>query len=186
MTIGISDVTWEVLVDWDMTDWAAVPDFSQLEDDISADVQWVGFVRGKDKEGGNAPAAIFEVKLKPGLCLKYSPVNTAGVLYGRLLPWRAIRARAYYDGNYYDKFAGFISKYSLTPGANSGTGAVSIYCTDGVDLLARQLITADYDNKGQMTEADAVGAVLDAAGWPAGKRNLDTGAMVNYPAVTEY
>jgi hypothetical protein len=181
--IDISAVSYDVKVDWDMTDWSAEPDFGQAEDDISQDVQSVDIARGKDTESGNAPAATLEIRLKPGLCLKYSPVNSDGPLYGRLLPWRAINVMTIYSGSGYQLYAGFISKISINP--HEDIQSVTLYCTDGMDLLARQLLTEDHDNKSAMTEGDAVSIILDAAGW-GGRRSIDTGGSVIYPGVSEY
>jgi len=181
---GIADVVWEVMVDWDMTDWAATPDFTQPEDDISVDVQYVNPSRGKEREAGNSPAATCQLRIKPGLHAKYSPVNSIGPLHGRLLPWRAVRCRAYYDGNYYTKFTGFISSISIDPSPDKQS--VSIYCTDGMDLLARQFIVEDWDAKVSMTEGETMGAILDAAGWSAAKRSLSAGGDVTYPVPVAY
>ena len=179
-------VTYEVFVDWDMTDWAAEPDFSESYDDISNDIQTISATRGKETEDGNAPAATLEIRMKPGLVSKYSPVNTAGALYGKLLPWRVIRVRATNDGgeNYWPVYFGHISKYSINP--HPSRQAVSIYCTDGTDLLARQIINQDYDAREDMSEGEAVESVLNEAGWSSARRSIDTGGTVKYPLVSAY
>ena len=182
MTAGVGDVGYEVLVDWDMTDWSATPDFGQAEDDISSEVQSVSILRGRDSEGGNAPAATLDIRLIPGLCAKYSPVNATSPLYGRLLPWRAVRVQGVWGGNYFPLFAGFISKISIDP--NPSKQSVSLYCTDGMDLLARQMVTLDYDKRNTQTEGEAVSAVLDAAGWGS-NRSIDSGNTLQYPTVYE-
>ena len=145
----IPEVTFEVKVDWDATDWAADPDFSEAYDDISGDVDIGGVIglnwqRGKQKEEGNAPAATLTVKLRRGLCERYSPFTTSA-LAGLIRPWVPIRVRAYYDGAYIPAYAGFISKISINPSLASES--VTFYCTDGIDLLARQLITQDTTDK---------------------------------------
>jgi hypothetical protein len=182
----MTPIAWEVFVDWDMTDWSAVPDFAQAEDDISADVETVGVIRGKDTEAGNIPAGTFEIRLRNdlALALKYSPVNASSPLVGRLKPWRRVRIRALYNGVYYPVFAGFIAKYHLKVNAKTLDTSVILYCTDGIDLLARQQITEDWDNRVDLSEGEAVGAILDAAGWGA-NRVLDAGPTINYPTVAE-
>jgi hypothetical protein len=179
-------ITYEICVDWDMTDWAATPDFTGTYDNISNDVQTISWSRGKEVEAGNAPAATLEIRMKPGLVSKYSPVNSAGVLYGKILPWRIIRVRGTYDGGstYYNVFLGFISKYTIDP--HPERKSVSIYCTDGTDLLARQIVEQDYENRSVMTEAEAMESLLNSAGWSSSRRDLGSGGDLKYPAVAEY
>jgi hypothetical protein len=179
-------VTYEVLVDWDMTDWAADPDFSEDIDDISNDVQTVGWHRGKETEEGNAPAATFEIRMKPGLVSKYSMFNAAGPLYGKILPWRIIQVQGTNDGgaNYYPVFFGFISKYIINP--HPDVQSVYIYCTDGTDLLARQLLNQDYNTREEMTDGEAASLILDSAGWSTTRRNISSAGTVKYPNTGEY
>lgn len=177
----MAELSYEVKVDWDMTDWADDPDFSQEIDDISSYVKSITFSRGKDKELGNAPASTLELMLRneDG---RFSPPNAASPLYGKLLPWRVIRVRILHDAVWYNCFFGFISKYSVYP--KPERQVAYIYATDGMDLLARQMITQDEDDKTSMTDGAAVGKVLDAAGWSATRRDIDTdgGDITEYPA----
>ena len=179
-------VIYEVLVDWEGTDWAATPDFGQAIDDISDDLALDTPVvsRGKDAESGASPAATLEINLKAGLCAKYSPFNAASPLYPYVLPWRMIRVRASQDdgANWYPVFFGYISEYTIDPHPNAACGATSLYCTDGADLLARQLVSQDTSNRSTISAGEAASLVLDAAGWGA-RRNIDTGGgTVQYPA----
>jgi hypothetical protein len=176
-------VTYEVFVEWDQTDWSAAPAFTHPYHDISLDVQTVGWLRGKEVEAGNAPAATFEVRMKPGLCAKYSMFNVAGPLYGLLLPWRMIRVRATNTGGapWYSIFFGFIAKYRIDPHINRQ--AVSFYCTDGLDVLARQTIEQDFDTRLAITGGEAVSLIADVAGWGA-RRNIDIDdGLLQYPTV---
>jgi hypothetical protein len=178
-------ITYEVFVEWDMTDWSETPAWADTYHDISKDVQSINWRRGKEVESGNSPASTLEIRMKPGLVSKYSPFNITGVLYGKLLPWRIIRVRASNDGgaNWWPVFFGYISKYSIEP--HPEKKAVTIYCTDGTDLLARQIVTQDYDNRNTELEGAAVGEVLDAAGWSATRRSLDAGSsLLQYPATS--
>lgn len=178
-------VTYEVMVDWDMTDWSATPDFSDAYDDISNDVQSIDTSRGKEAEDGNAPAATLTIRMKPGLVSKYSPFNTTGPLYGLLLPWRVIRVKATNDGGgtYWPLFFGYISKYTIVP--HLSIQSVTLYCTDGTDLLARQTASQDYDAREDMTEGDAMGDILDTAGWSSTRRSLSAGTLLKYPLTNE-
>jgi len=182
-----SNIYYEVMVDWNATDWAAAPDFSEEIDDISLDVQDIpSDFRGTNKESGNAPAATFEIKLIPGLIDKYSPFSTSSPLYGLIRPWLPIRIRAIYLEITYDVFTGFISRIHINP--DPDVEEVYFYITDGSDLLARQKVAQDFDTRTQMSDGEAVGKLLDAGGWSADKRILDTsgGQTLNYPLVGAY
>lgn len=179
-------VTHEIMVDWDMTDWSATPAFAG-DDDISDDVMEVRWIRGKETEEGNAPAATLELRIQPDHILKYSPCNAGSVLAGKLLPWRVVRVRSSHNAIVYNEFFGFISGISVDP--HPDHPQVSIYCTDGVDLLARQTLTQDQENIIPMSDGAAVASILDAAGWSAARRDIDVDGgvgLLGYPAVTEY
>ena len=180
----MSAVTYEIKVDWDMIDWSDTPDFSQSIDDISGDVKSIRISRGKDKELGNAPSGTLELILDNS-SRKYSPVNSNSPLYGKMLPWRIIRVRAFHDGNAYNLYMGYISKYSISPHWTRKESY--IYATDGMDLIARQLIAQDTANPNAVSEKSAIDRVLNAAGWSSSKRIIDTdGGDVKYPICSEY
>ena len=63
-----------------------------------------------------------------------------------------------------------------------------MYCTDGMDLLARNMVTQDETNRAKVNDGEAVGKVLDAAGWPVAKRSIDTegSSIVEYPLTVEF
>jgi hypothetical protein len=182
-----SEITWEVMVDWNATDWTATPDFSQAIDDISEDVNFNGWTRGEDTDAGNSPAGTHTLRLKPGLHAKYSLYNAASTLYGLIRPWLPVRIRAIHNLTTYAIFAGFIDEVAVDPAPDRQS--VTITITDGADLLARQLITQDFDTRTSMSDGAAIGKVLDAAGWSSSQRNIDTdgGAdLLNYPETGVY
>lgn len=188
-----SPITYEVMVDWDGTDWKVDPDFSEAIDDISDDVAYINTTRGKDSEEGNAPAATLQIKMKAGLCSKYSPFNVASVLWDagvgatRIRPWLIVRIIATHLTIPYAVYFGFLSSIKIDPRPDKQQ--VTLYVTDGTDLLARQIITQDYDNKTEMSDGDAIDKVLDAAGWSATRRALDTSGgtdLLKYPETYQY
>jgi hypothetical protein len=177
------------MVDWDAVDWDAEPDFGEEIDDISADVQDLpSWVRGINKEDGNAPAATLEIKLKPGLISKYSPYVAGSPLHDKIRPWLPCRVRATLDGEtFFPVYAGFLSRIHIDP--DPDREIVYIYLTDGTDLLARQQVTQDWDDRTPMSDGAAVHAIADAAGWSATRRNIDMSGgdtLLNYPAVYSY
>lgn len=185
-------IVWDIHIDWDAEDWSVEPDFSEDYDQISGDVDadginFVGWERGKQREKGNAPAATCEIRLKPGLCAKYSPFTADADLQGKVRPWLPVRIRAYHNAAYTTLYTGFISRINLNP--HPDIQSVILYCTDGTDLLARQMVAQDTTNRTMMSDGDAIDELLDAAGWNRARRNIDKDGgddFVSYPASTAY
>lgn len=185
-------VTFEVCVDFDAVNWADTPDFSEDYDNISDDVETGGIVgldwqRGKRKEPGNSPAATCTIKLRRGLCDKYSPFTTDADLAGKIRPWLPIRVRAYHLAAYTIQFTGFIERISYNPAL--AVQSTILYCTDGTDLLARQLVTQDPTDKEICSDGQAMHKILDGAGWPRTKRDIDMDGgddLMAYPESTAY
>lgn len=179
-------ITYEVHVDWDATDWLATPDFSDDIDDISGYVKTIYVDRGKKVELGNIPAGTLDIILNNS-DKRFSPTYASGPLYGKMRPWLPVRVRATVTGGSATVFyAGFISRISVNP--HSGVQEAYLYCTDGMDLLARNMVAVDKGERSMITDGAAVGYVLDGAGWPIDKRSIDvdTGAIVNYPKTADY
>jgi len=133
----MAEPIYEVMVDWDMALWSDEPDFSEAIDDISGYVMGVSFSGGKDKELGNAPASTMEVRLDNSDG-RFTPCNTGSPLDGKMLPWRIIRVRVWLVDEWHYRFFGHISKYKVEP--HPLKQRAYIYATDGLDLLARQLL----------------------------------------------
>ena len=106
---------------------------------------------------------------------------------GKMRPWLPVRVRATVVGvATHVVYSGFISKISVNPHIN--VREAYLYCTDGMDLLARQMVTQDGNTRTTMNDGTAIGRVLDASGWPSTKRSIDTdgGNIVQYPATVEF
>lgn len=188
----MTTILYEVCIDWDAENWAATPDFSQSYDTIAgiegADgVNLVSISRGKQKEEGNAPAATCEIRMRPGFHDKYSPYTIDADLAGKIRPWLPIRVRALVNAVYVPLYFGYISAIRIKPHAN--VQSVMFYCTDGTDLLARQMITQNPGSTTACSDGDAVDQILNAAGWSSVRRNIDkTGGsnLFRYPVTTAY
>jgi len=157
-------ITYEVKVDWDATDWTATPDFSQGIDDISSYVKTIYTDRGKKVELGNIPAGVLDITLNNS-DKRFSPPYAAGPLYGKMRPWLPVRVRATVNGTTQTVYTGFISRISVNP--HRGVQEAYLYCTDGMDLLARNMVSVDKTDRSMVTDGD-------------------TGAIVNYPTTAEY
>ena len=179
-------IAYEVHVDWDATDWRVTPDFSEGIDDISGYVKHCYTDRGKKVELGNSPAGTLDITLDNS-DKRFSPPNAEGPLYGKMRPWLPVRVRATVTGGGAITFyTGFISKISVNP--HPRVQEAYLYCTDGMDLMARNMVSVDKGERSMITDGAAIGRVLDGAGWPADKRSIDVdgGSIVNYPSTTEY
>ena len=174
---------YQVMIDWDATNWADTPVFAG-DDDISEDVAYIDLSRGKEKEEGNAPASYCQVKLKAGLCEKYSPYKNP-----KMRIWLPVRVRARHSsdtGFPRPVFFGYLSAVRINPNPNRQT--VSLYVTDGLDLLARQVLRQDYNTRTSLNPGGAIARIANAAGWPSARRRIDNseGSILDYPVTGSY
>ena len=178
-------ITYSYHVDWDATDWTATPDFSEAIDDITAYVQPYYIDRGKNQEQGNNQSGTLDLTLI-NIDKRFSPTYAAGPLYGKIRPWLPVRVQATIGEDTQTIYTGFISKLRVNPDLNSQSAF--LYCTDGMDLLARNMVTQDETDRTTANDGEAVGKVLDAAGWPVSKRTIDTSgsSIVEYPLTVEF
>lgn len=179
-------ITYEFHIDWDATDWMVAPDFSEAIDNITKFVKDHYIDRGKDVELGNTPAGTLDLTLN-NEDKRFSPTYAPSPLFGKMRPWLPVRVQGTITGGAaIILYTGFISKISVNP--HLEVQEAYLYCTDGMDLLARNMVSVNKGDRSMVTDGAAVGRVLDGAGWPAAKRSIDidTGAIVNYPQTTEY
>ncbi len=179
-------ITYELMIDWDAVDWRITPDFSEGIDDISSYLKSYYLDRGKKVEEGNIPAGTLDITLKNS-DKRFTPTYAAGPLFGKIRPWLPVRFRATVTGGGAITFwTGFISRISIDPYLD--IQEAYFYCTDGADLLARNMVSVNKGERTTITDGAAVGRVLDGAGWPAGKRSIDvdTPAIVEYGTTTEF
>ena len=177
--------TLEFKIDWDCESWLDTPDFSDAIDDISDYVMRYELDRGEKVEQGNSPAGTLQIVVNNS-SKRFSPVYGSSPLYGKMRPWLPVRFRATVGVTTYTVYTGFISRISCDPLSSRQTA--TLYCTDGMDLLARNMVTQDETVSSSTSDGGAVGYVLDAAGWPTSKRSLDStaGDIANYPLTVEY
>jgi len=174
-----------VYVDWDATHWNRTPDFSQLIDNITTYVKSVDIRRGMKTEYGNTPAGTCQIVLDNS-SKRFSPVYTSSPLYGKVRPWLPMKVTGTVDSSTYNIYTGFISRITCIPHAQKQEAV--LYCTDGTDLLARQIARQQADDRTTGTDGDAIEALLNVAGWSSSKRSIDTngGSIVQYPKTAVY
>ena len=120
-------------------DWNNDGDFVDANEDILADVKRMVWERGVESEleGIGTGVLGLTVRNETG---KYSPENTASVLYPNVLPGRPIRIQAIHLGTTYTLFTGYIER--IVPHPRQDVQDCEILCVDGMDRLARAIIEA--------------------------------------------
>ena len=174
-----------ICIDWDCTDWAGAHDFTTSGDDITADVKAFRISRGKDKESNSYPAATLELTIENSSG-NYYPTQAGKTPGPKVRLWLPVRVQATYAETTYDLFYGYINRITAYPIKNKQE--IYFYCTDGIDLLAKQIVLQDMDHKTTQTDGASVGDVLDAAGWNATRRSIDVdgGDITNFPNTYDY
>lgn len=180
-------ISYEVMIDWDSTQWSDTPTFAG-DDDISGDVAYIDLNRGKEKEEGNSPASYLQIKLKAGLHEDYCIYNVASPYYNRLRIWLPVRVRASWTtpAVWNPVFFGYISSIKINPSPNKQE--VILYVTDGLDLLARQVLKQNDEEKTARSPGDAINQIANAAGWSASRRTVDVSESdsLSYPETGVY
>lgn len=174
-----------VYVDWDSTEWSETPDFSEDYDDITEYVKSVDIRRGMKTEYGNCPAGTCQITLDNS-SKRFSPVYEDGDLYGLIRPYLPVYVTGTVGVTTYDIYSGFIQRISCTPHATKQEAV--LFCTDGIDLLARQIARQQSDQRTSGTDGDAIAALLDVAGWSSSRRSLDQdgGNLVQRPRTVTF
>jgi hypothetical protein len=154
--------TYSIAVDWDNSDWAGTHDFTTSGDDITAVVKAFRIARGKDKDSNSYPAATLELTIENSSG-NYYPTNSGGTPGPKVRIWLPVRVQATYSDTTYDLFYGYINRITAYPIKNKQE--IYFYCTDGIDLLAKQIVVQDMDHKTTINDGEAVNQVLNAADW---------------------
>lgn len=177
--------TYSICVDWDCADWSGDHDFTTSGDDITNDVKAFRISRGKDKDSNSYPAATLELTIENSSG-NYYPTNSGGTPGPKVRIWLPVRVRATYSETTYNLFYGYINRITAYPIKNKQE--IYFYCTDGIDLLAKQIVVQDMDDKSIITDGAAVEKVLDAADWNSIRRtiDLDGGDIANFPDTFEF
>ena len=103
----------------------------------------------------------------------FDTTNLGSPYAGNVLPMRRMRVRGTWQGVTYDRFNGYIESYprSWTPGP-AGVAYVELHAVDAFKVLALANVNTTRPAESSGTR---VGAILDAIGWPAADRAIDTG-----------
>ena len=178
---------YSIAIDFDCTDWAGAHDFTTSGDDITNDVKAFRISRGKDKDSNSYPAATLELTIE-NHSGNYYPTQAGKTPGPKVRLWLPVRVTATYPtpATPYNLFYGYINRITAYPIKNKQE--IYFYCTDGIDLLAKQIVVQDMDDKTVITDGAAAGLILDAADWNATRRtiDLDGGNIANFPDTFEF
>ena len=154
-------------------DWNNDGDFTDANEDVSADVISVNSRLGRNFASqltGEAIAGNMTVVVRNETG-KYSPFNTSGALYGNLVPNRKIQFSTYYP-SVTVLWSGFIE--SIVPEMNMNKRQVAVINAKGAfRRFSQQNVRVPMSTS--TATGTAIGAILDAAGWPSSDRSIDTG-----------
>ena len=149
-------------------DPTAIPTYT----DVSAQHIATRITRGRNHELDRMVAgkAVTRLRDPDGY---FDTTNLGSPYAGNVLPMRRMRVRGTWQGVTYDRFNGYIESYprSWTPGP-AGIAYVEIHAVDAFKVLALAKVSTARSAE---SSGARVGAILDAIGWPAADRAIDTG-----------
>jgi hypothetical protein len=132
----------------------------------------VGAKYGRDQARQFSPTAPGELHFElNNMSGDYSPENAASPLYGHVVPGVRVQLQATAGGTTTGIYSGYIDDLDIKPGLNDRS--VPVTCTDALGRLRGVSITTPL-YQGIRT-GTAIGYLLDAAGFPPDKRDLDAG-----------
>jgi hypothetical protein len=155
-------------------DWNDNGNFTNTGDDMSQRIRPGLTTRiGRDQLRALSPIAVgtadFEIN---NMSRDYYPENASSPIYPNVLPAREIRVQATLSGVVYTPLRGVLDDFDINPDPDVKT--IKASAVDALNSLKdTTATTALYPS---IRTGDAIAAVLDAIGWPANARDLDSGA----------
>lgn len=154
-------------------DWLNAGTFAGANDNVTADLLTVETQRGRDYASqltGRATAGRLVATLK-NLDGDYSPFNSAGPIYGNLVPGRKVRLRTT-SPTAVNLWVGFLDRI-MPAGTVDGIPTVTLEASGPISRINGKQVSPAA--QASALTSTIVGAILDAAGWPAGDRDIQVG-----------
>lgn len=143
--------------------------------DISSTVRRISMRHGRDRlfDSYLPGTAIIEFLDFTG---DWNPANTSGPYYGEITPMRQIDVTTTYQTVDYPLYSGYVSTWDYEWADQSVDYAtVRISCVDGFRFMSLANVDTLSGAAANDLPGERIEQVLDAIGWPAGKRNIDLG-----------
>jgi hypothetical protein len=157
-------------------DWSGDGDFGDTGEDITARTISVEYNRGNDYASqlvGKATAGTLTAMLN-NESGDYSTFNASSPLAGNLVPGRKIKLTANDGSTTFTLWSGFLDSIEPMPAA-SGPNLARLRAIGPLGYLNKfEVSTAMFTDT---ATGALVGEILDAAGWPADDRDIDTGLI---------
>lgn len=169
MTLWADNVTLEVHFGFGSGPLAASPSFTEL---VALDeVRAVTITRGRSSTRGAFTPGFASIVLdnRDG---EFDPNNTSSTYAGDLNPGTPVRIRAVYNVTTYDVFYGHVKRWPVSYTLPSES-TVTVEVTESLALITNYHLE-DHAEAEESTDT-RIGNLLDEVGWPAARRNLDTG-----------
>lgn len=172
----MADITYAVFIDWD-DDGSVLAGAPTSGETVTSRVLNVRtaqrFSYGRDTARSLSAVKPGQVTIELSNVSKdYSPDNASSPLFGNLGTGRPVLVRATHNAITYDLIYGFIDDYVIDPFREKKS--VTLTVVDILGRLAATLVSTECHQSIQT--GAAIEAVLDAAGWPADKRDIDPGS----------
>lgn len=153
----------------------ALADSTAVVVDVSDVVDSIKTVRGRSANADNFQTGNMSLRIidQNGY---FNPMNPASPYYNLLTPMRKVQITATYETKTYPIFAGYITSYSTTTPKDVGDVVyTTITAVDGFRLAYNAQIGTVATTPAGQTTGTRIGKILDAIGWPASQRDIDTG-----------
>jgi len=140
--------------------------------DVSEFHRSTTITRGRNHELDRVEAGKAKIRLR-NVDGRFDPTNLASPYSPNVRPMRRVRIRATWQGVTYDRFNGYIEDWpqAWTQGP-AGDAWVELHAVDAFKVLALANVNTVRSAEASGTR---VGAILNAIGWPAADRAIDTG-----------
>jgi hypothetical protein len=153
----------------------ALADSTAVVVDVSDVVDSIKTVRGRSANADNFQTGNMSLRIidQNGY---FNPMNPASPYYNLLTPMRKVQITASYGTKTSPIFAGYITSYSTTTPKDVGDVVyTTITAVDGFRLAYNAQISTVATTPAGQTTGTRIGKLLDAIGWPASQRDIDTG-----------
>lgn len=163
--------TYDTAIDWNNDgDWS-----DSNETVTSRVIEEATTTLGRDQSRAFAPIAPGTMTfVLNNTSRDYSPENSSSPIGSNLKPGRAVRQQATFSSTTYGLWRGFTEDFNVLPAR--GLPKVQVSCSDALARLRNTTISTPlYEG---IRTGDAIGYILDAAGWSGSLRALDGGSTV--------